>query len=195
VTTKPASVDLTNTTPLPSNTQQQSWTFKTATAVLDYSGSYAIQFTRTDGTNSVTVTASFSLSLTVNSAYNNVGLKLPTTLSFYGDNTFSGTEDSEYTSLDTIYVKSTVTISNNQDENSYANSIYNVWLCYTVDNSAPIWDPVNNQLGCTTQTWNIRPISGLVIDGDESTGILEDQFATAISNSLGKAFHEYNLMF
>jgi hypothetical protein len=182
---EPNNVDLAAVTPTPSNTQEQLWTFKTSTAVTDYSGAYAISFTRTDGTDTQTVTAQFTLSLSVTNSYNNNGLTLPTVLSFWASDDFDGAQQkTEYTSLDTIYVRSTVTIQNNQDQNSYANSIYNVWLCYTVDGNPPVYNPTNNQFGCTTQTWNIRPLSRLVFEGVVTTGVLEDQFSTGIFNDI-----------
>lgn len=185
VTSAPPGVTLTTTGTAPANTQLQTWAFKTSTPKSDYSGIYAIQFTRTDGTSSVTVTAQFTLSLSVNTEYGNTGNILPTTLSFWGTTSFDGQSKTTYTSLDTIYIKSTITIQNGQDESSYNNNIYNVWLCYTVDDSEPVYNPTNNQFGCTAQTWNIRPITQIVANGAEVTsGALESQFATDITNSI-----------
>jgi hypothetical protein len=186
VTTQPSGVALATTGSAPADAQLQTWAFKTTEPDTDYSGIYAIQFTRTDGTSSATVTAQFTLSLSVNSEYGNTGNVLPTVLSFWDSNAFDGAQEkTSYTSLDVIYIKSTVTIQNGQDESSYANSIYNVWLCYTVDNSAPVYNPTNNQFGCTAQTWNIRPITQLVSNGNEVLlGALESQFATDVTNAI-----------
>jgi hypothetical protein len=188
VTTQPSGVALATTGSAPDDAQLQTWAFKTTEPDTDYSGIYAIQFTRTDGTSSATVTAQFTLSLSVNSEYGNTGNVLPTLLSFWDSDAFDGAQEkTSYTSLDIIYIKSTVTIQNGQDESSYANSIYNVWLCYTVDNSAPVYNPTNNQFGCTAQTWNIRPITQLVSNGNEVLiGALESQFATDVTNAIGK---------
>jgi hypothetical protein len=192
VTTQPSGVALATTGSAPADAQLQTWAFKTTEPDTDYSGIYAIQFTRTDGTSSATVTAQFTLSLSVNSEYGNTGNVLPTVLSFWDSNAFDGAQEkTSYTSLDVIYIKSTVTIQNGQDESSYANSIYNVWLCYTVDNSAPVYNPTNNQFGCTAQTWNIRPITQLVSNGNEVLlGALESQFATDVTNAIGKYYRE-----
>ena len=184
ITAEPNNVDLASDN-TPSNVQKQTWNFKSTTPVTDYSGAYSISFTRTDGAATQTVTAQFTLSLAVTNSYNNNGLTLPTVLSFWDSNAFTNTQQkTSYTSLDTIYVRSTVTVQNNQDQNSYDNSVYNVWLCYTVDNSAPVYDPANNQLGCTAQTWNIRPLSRLVLNGQITSGVLEDQFATTLYDNI-----------
>lgn len=184
VSSQPSSVTL-GSTNTPAATQQQSWTFKTSTPFTDYSGPYTIQFTRTQGTSTVTVAAQFTLNLKIDNGYGSSGLTLPTTLSFWNTNSFSGQQETTaFTSLDTIYVKSTVNINNNQDKNSYANSIFNVWLCYTVDDSTPVYDASSGQLGCASQTWNVRPISQLVLNGGVLSGALESQFATLVNNSL-----------
>jgi hypothetical protein len=184
VSSQPASVTLASTN-TPTAAQQQTWTFKTTTAFTDYSGPYTIQFTRSQDTSSVTVAAQFTLNLKIDNGYDNSGLKFPTTLSFWNTNAFDGAEETTaFTSLDTIYVKSTVNIANDQDKNSYVNSIYNVWLCYTIDNVMPSYLPDSGQLGCTAQTWNIRPISQLVLNGGLLSGALESQFQTAVTNAI-----------
>jgi hypothetical protein len=184
VSSQPSSVTL-GSANTPVASQQQSWSFKTSTPFADYSGPYTIQFTRTQAASTVTVAAQFTLNLKIDNGYGNSGLTFPTTLSFWNTNSFSGGQETNaYTSLDTIYVKSTVNIANNQDKNSYVNSIFNVWLCYTVDDTTPVYNPSSGQLGCSAQTWNIRPISQLVMNGGVLGGALESQFETLVNNSL-----------
>jgi hypothetical protein len=180
---QPASVTLASTN-TPSPAQTQTWTFMTATPNTDYSGPYVIQFTRTEGQSTVTVAAQFTLNLAVKNGYGNSNNLLPTSLSFFGSESFNGDIKTAFTSLDTIYVKSTVDIVSGRDNNTYTNSIYNVWICYTIDNVMPSYLPDSDQLGCTAQTWNIRPITRLVMDGTLSVGALETQFGALITNTI-----------
>ncbi len=186
VNAQPPTVTLASTNN-PAAAIQQTWTFKTSSPQPNYSGAYSIQFTRTDGAGkraTVTVAAQFTLNLAVNNGYGNSNNVLPTSLSFFGSESFNGDPKTAFTSLDTIFVKSTVDIVTGRDNNTYANSIYNVWLCYTIDDTKPVYNPDGQQYGCTAQTWNIRPITRLVMNGALTLGALESQFAAMINNTI-----------
>jgi hypothetical protein len=75
-TTVPAGVVL-STASTPANSQIQTWRFVSTTPVTDYSGSYTITFTRTDGTTFESVPASFVIALKANDLYSNNGVVLP----------------------------------------------------------------------------------------------------------------------
>eukprot|EP00029_Vermamoeba_vermiformis_P007114 TRINITY_DN2983_c0_g1_i1.p1 TRINITY_DN2983_c0_g1~~TRINITY_DN2983_c0_g1_i1.p1 ORF type:complete len:661 (-),score=182.70 TRINITY_DN2983_c0_g1_i1:85-2067(-) len=185
VATHPGSVALTGTTNTP-GVVQQTWTFTTTTPTSDYSGAYVIEFLRSDGAKraTVTVAAQFTLNLAVNSGYGNSNNLLPTSLAFFGSESFIGEPKTAYTSLDTIFVKSTVDVVAGRDNNTYANSIYNVWLCYTIDDVMPVYVANTQQLGCTAQTWSVRPITRLVMNGELTLGALENQFSAMINNTI-----------
>jgi hypothetical protein len=177
--TVPAGVVL-STASTPANSQFQIWRFVSTTPVTDYSGSYTITFTRTDGTNSESVPASFVIRLKANDLYSNNGVVLPVNVGFYSSTLFDTTK-ALFKSTDTIYVKSAVATQNLDDVNTYDNAIYNVWLCYTINDIAPVWNPDSNEFGCQQQTWNIRTVARLVDNGVAVTsGDLESQFVTSI---------------
>ncbi len=151
VVTQPAGIGLDVISPIPSHAQSQLWKFATSVASNDYSGDYQINWTRTDGTIVQTVSAAFSLQLTVPQVNNNnetvPAVVLPSSVGF-GNTNPDGSPKTEFTTYDVIFVTSTVNVANNQDLNTYVNSIYNVWICYTVDGSLPVYAPDNGFYGC-----------------------------------------------
>jgi hypothetical protein len=99
---------------------------------------------------------------------------------FYSSTLFDTTK-ALFTSTDTIYVKSAIATQNVDNVNAYDNAIYNIWICYTINDIAPVWNPDSNEFGCQQQTWNIRTVARLVNNGVEVTsGDLKSQFATSI---------------
>lgn len=157
VSTQPDDIGLAVSSPIPVNAQRQLWRFATSVASNDYSGSYKIDWRRTDGNIVQDVSATFSLELTVPQIYNNDSVPavvLPSSVGF-GSTNPDGSPKTEFSTYDEIFVTSTVNVANNQDLNTYVNSIYNVWICYTVDGSLPIYAPDNGFNGCAV---SIPPI-------------------------------------
>lgn len=189
ISAQPDDIGLEVVSPIPGHAQTQLWKFATSVASNDYSGSYQIDWSRTNGAVVQTVSATFALELTVPQVYNNDSVPavvLPSSVGFENTNP-DGSPKTEFTTYDEIFVTSTVNVANNQDLNTYTNSIYNVWICYTVDGSLPVYAPDNGFYGCTTQTWMVRPVARLVYSGQVMTGALEDQFYTTLYTNVNNA--------
>jgi hypothetical protein len=157
----------------------QVWQFETASDDNNYTGNYTFSFNRSQistGNNPQVVTVFVDIQMSVNSLQTGPNTTFTTAIQFYGNSSFiAGQQKSNFTQLDTVYVLTSINLANPADINTFDISTRNVWLCYTTNNVAPVYDGVTN-FGCEVETATVRPIAQIISNGAQSSGPLASQF-------------------